>query len=81
MKVLALSVKGAEYLYKASTAHKVSKASAEKIAAALNKAGYKTDGGRLVWYAHDVADWETAGIYASAQAFRVYRGSVKRTLT
>lgn len=40
MKVLAVSLKGQEYFFRASTAHKVSERSAKKIMDALNKVRY-----------------------------------------
>ena len=76
MLVLAISIQGAEYAYNAASAHKVSKASAEKIAAALNKAGYKLKPGQ-VWYPHTVYYLDNAYAYAENQAFTVYKGSIR----
>lgn len=80
MFIVAQSVKGKEFLFKASTSHRVSKASAEKIAAALNRAGFMLPAsGGLVWYVHDVSDYDPAADYAHFQSFSVYRGTIKRT--
>ena len=76
MIVLAKSVKGAEYMYKASTAHKVSKASAEKIAAALNEKKWQLNDGEI-WYMHDVAEFTNAGAYADRQSFVIRAGVLK----
>ena len=79
MKVLAISIRGAEFMYSPKTAHKVSAASAQKIADALNAAGYMLkDNPRGVWYIHDVDKYDTAFDYAAYQSFSVYKGTIRR---
>lgn len=79
MLVLAQAQKGAEYFYNPKTAHAVSNASGEKIRDALNKAGYMFNGkDGIVWHLFDVSSWDAAGIYASGQAFKIYRGAIRR---
>lgn len=78
MKVVALSVKGQEFLYKASTAHKVAEEKAQKVADALNEVKYKLDG-NYVWYVHDVDQYDDAYYYAEAQRFTYGKnGAIKR---
>lgn len=80
MLVLAISKQGAEFLYKASTAHKVSKASADKIAEALNASGYMLKAGE-VWHKHEVylyGSGANAAAYAEGQAFTIRRGVISR---
>ena len=76
MKILAISCEGSEFFYRASTAHKVSKASANAICKALNEIRYNLKPGE-VWHVHDVEGWENAGIYAETQAFRMYKGRLQ----
>lgn len=77
MLILAISVSGHEYFYKASTAHSVPKAAAEDIAARLNKAGYMLKPGEC-WFVHDIAEFEAAAVYASGQRFYRRNGSIYR---
>lgn len=76
MKVIAIACEGKEFLYRASTAHKVSKASADIICKALNDIRYKLNPGE-VWHVYDVSGWENAGIYSETQAFRRYKGRLQ----
>jgi len=76
MKVIAISAKGHEFLYKPSTAHKVSERSGRKIMDALNKAGYKLKENE-VWHMHDVDCYDNAYAYASYQEFTIYKGSIR----
>ena len=75
MKILAISVKDHEYLYKAETAHKVSERSAAKIADTLNERRHHLKENE-VWHIHDVAEWENAGIYAEDQRFTIRNGTI-----
>lgn len=76
MKILAISVKGQEFLYKPATAHKVSDRSGKAIMDALNKAGYGLKEGE-VWHIHDVDRYDNAYAYASYQEFTVYKGNIR----
>lgn len=76
MKILAVSAKGHEFMYKASTAHKVSERSGKAIMDALNKAKYKLKENE-VWHMHDVSRYDNAYAYATYQEFTVYKGSVR----
>ena len=82
MTILAKSVKDHEFLYNAKTAHKVSKANAEKIRDVLNGCNYKLKDGET-WHIHDVSEtYDNAGAYASYQAFTINKkGIVKETFT
>lgn len=76
MKVIAIACEGKEFLYRASTAHKVSKASADIICKALNDIRYKLNPGEI-WHVYEVSGWDNAGIYAGTQAFRRYNGRLQ----
>ena len=75
MNVVAISVKGKEYLYKASSAHKVAPQYAEQICEALNKNKFRLNEGE-VWYPHEVENWSNGWAYAEIQSFRVVSGSI-----
>lgn len=76
MKVLAISMKGHEYFFRASTAHKVSERSAKKIMDALNKAKYGLKENE-VWHLHEVGMYDNAYAYATYQEFRIYKGNIR----
>ena len=77
MAVLAIAVKGKEYLYNASTAHLVSNASADFIRDALNAAKYKLKENE-VWHKYDRLDYtSTAWDYASHQKFARYKNRIR----
>lgn len=77
MYCIAISVKGAEYMYRAKTAHRVSKASGQKIADALNEARYQLKDNE-VWHVHEIDRYDFAYPFADAHAFKVYKGSIRR---
>ena len=79
MLILAISCKGQEYLYKKSTAHKVSKASANKICQALNTVKYKLNDNE-VWHIHEVYGYEDAAVYAEGQEFKIYRNNLREVI-
>ena len=76
MKVLAISVSGHEYMYKASTARKVSERSATQICDICNAVKYRLKPGEC-WYIHDVDKYDTAYDYAMYRAFTIRNGIVK----
>ena len=75
MKIAAITIKGTEFIYKASTAHKVPKSSGADIVDALNRAGFRLRPGE-VWHLYDIDRYSGAYDIASCQGFRVYRGRV-----
>lgn len=77
MKIVAISVKGQEFLYKPRTAHKVSNKSANYICAELNRVQYKIDDNH-VWHIHEVDEYDDASVYAEEQSFTVRKGGVYR---
>lgn len=77
MFILAISKKGAEFAYNARTAHKVSKASAEKIKTVLNKLRYKLTRDDQVWFVHEVDQYDQAYDFAEYQRFTIYKGMIK----
>lgn len=76
MKVLAISLKDHEFMYKAATAHKVSARSGESIMDALNKARYDLKENE-VWHMHEVDSYDNAYSYATYQEFSVYKGNIR----
>jgi len=78
MTILAKAVKGHEWMFTTASAHKVSKASAKVIRDALNGIKYDLKDGETWWIYEDVSEWENAGIYASVQAFKRYKGNIRR---
>lgn len=75
MLVIAKSVKGKEFLYKADTARKVSKASAEKICEIVNDMKWRLEENE-VWHIHEVDQYDDAYFYAERQAFTIRNGVV-----
>ena len=76
MTILAISAKGQEYLYRASTAHKVSKAKAKMIADALNRIQYKIKDNE-VWFIHEVDQYDSAYVFAEGQKFTTYKNKLR----
>lgn len=76
MKILAISIKGREFVYNPSTAHKVSERSGKAIMDALNKARYNLKENE-VWHMHEVGPYDNAYAYATYQEFTIYKGSVR----
>lgn len=75
MLVLAKSVKGKEFLYRADSAHKVSASSADYICKVLNERKFKLEDGS-VWFKHAVDEYDTAYQYAEFQSFTNRKGIV-----
>ena len=76
MKIVAVSPKGKEYIYNFTTAHEVSKASAEKICKCLNDHKFRIRDDQ-VWAIHDADRYDNGYYYAEDQKFRVYKGQVR----
>ena len=70
MTVVARSVKGKEFLYSASSAHRVAPKEAQIIADALNRAEYGITPDQ-VWFVHDVGPCDNAYGYGSLQGFQM----------
>ena len=77
MKIIAKSKAGAEYLYKAESAHAVSERSAETILRVLNENKWNLRDGEI-WHIHDVDSYDNAYYYAQGQKFTIRKGIVKR---
>ena len=75
MTVIAKSMKGREFLYKADTARKVSKRSAETILKVLNEMRWRLNDDE-VWHIHEVDEYDKAYYYAERQAFTIRNGVV-----
>lgn len=76
MKIAAITIKGTEFVYRGSTAHKVPERSAAAIVDALNTAGFRLRPGEC-WHLYDIDKYTGAYDFALCQAFRVYRGAVR----
>jgi len=76
MKVIAKSTKGQEFMYNASSAHKVSEMSAKYICKVLNEYKFRISENE-VWFIHDVDRYDLAYEYAQFQKFTVRNGIVK----
>lgn len=70
MIVVAKAVKGHEFLYSASSAHRVAPKKAQKIVDALNKCGYALKDGE-VWHTFDVGMYDNAHAYGEMQGFQM----------
>ena len=77
MYVLAISKKGAEFFYKAETAHVVKEKQAEIIAQVLNNCKVAVDGTETVWALHEIDKYSTAYTFACEQAFLATRDGMK----
>lgn len=69
MKVIAKSIKGAEFMYNPE--------SAETILKVLNECKYKLQNEKEVWHIHDVYPIDKAYAYAEGQKFTIRKGTVK----
>ena len=78
MLVIAISCKGKEFMYKASTAHKVSKNSAKIICDICNRCGFMiTDPDKETWFIHEIDRYDSAYTYYLLQEFKIRKGIVK----
>lgn len=76
MLVLARCEKGREFLYRASSVHAVSKASANVIMEVLNKYKYQLGKGET-WYKLEIDEYSLAYDIAQTQKFTIRKGLVK----
>ena len=76
MKIVALSKKGAEFLYDPTTAHKVPQTKAEEYANDLNACGYMTSD-TAVCYVHDIDTYDTVYNDALCQEFYTHKHILK----
>ena len=78
MTVVARAVKGKEFLYSASSAHRVATNKAQKIADALNKVewGITPD---QTWHVYDVGMYDNAHAYGEMQGFQMRKdGTIRK---
>ena len=76
MKIVAISVQGQEFLYKARTSHRVSERSSETICELLNKVRYQLGNGE-VWFIHEIDRYDNAYDFALNQKFTLRMGTLK----
>lgn len=78
MKVVARAVKGKEFLYSASSAHRVAENKAQKIADALNRAEWGITP-EQVWFVYDVGMYDNAYAYGEMQGFQMRKdGTIRK---
>ena len=78
MIVVARAVKGQEFLYSASSAHRVSPTHAQKVADALNHAEYGITP-EQTWFVYDVGMYDNAYAYGELQGFQIRKdGTIRR---
>ena len=69
MKIVAKTIKGKEFFYDPTTAHRVNIAKAELIAKTLNGCGYSLKGDQT-WHTYDIDRYDVrAYVYAENQQF------------
>lgn len=68
MKVLAITKTGAEYLYKANTAHKVNAKKIEWVCGLLNRQKWGINDGEM-WRVYEIDKYDNAYYYAQRQSF------------
>lgn len=76
MKIVAIAVKGKEFLYRASSAHRITSGKAENIAELLNEYKYKLKDGEI-WYVFDADEYSVSYGYALNQSFSLRSGALK----
>ena len=77
MLVIARTNKGKEFLYDASTARAVSKASAARILKVVNDYQFLLDPAKnQIWHIYEVSEIDTAYQYAQFQKFTIRNGIV-----
>ena len=67
---IALTQEGTEYLYNYASAHSVpgkTQKPAQKIADALNTAGYQTENGARKWHVYENDGYSSGAVYAEYQ--------------
>ena len=77
MIVLAKAVLGQEFFYSASSCHEVSKASADFICNALNKARYNLKEGEVWHRFDDFTQYSNGWTFALGQKFFKYNGNIR----
>lgn len=77
MTVIAIAKQGQEFMYNASTAHKVNEKKADAIIKALNEIKYKLNDGEI-WHKYNVDKYDRAFEYALSQRITAGKSGIKR---
>ena len=78
MTVVARAMKGKEFLYSASSAHRVSPKNAQKICDALNRAEYGITP-EQTWFQYEVGMYDNAFAYGEMQGFQLWKdGTIRK---
>ncbi len=75
MKVIAISVKGHEFLYSLNSVHRVSDKNAKRICDCLNRNSFRLKENE-VWHIHDVDKYDSAYDVAQFQKFQIRNGKL-----
>lgn len=73
MKIAAKTREGAEFMYSASSAHKISERSAARIVEALNANKYQLRPGEK-WHVYNIDEYSAAYIVAQCHQFTIRNG-------
>lgn len=81
MLIVALAIRGKEYLYKSNTAHKVSKRSSKIILNTLNKYNPEFKHG-YIWHLYEIDEYDVVPYTAALhQRFIKYKHYIKEKIT
>lgn len=81
MKIVAITVKGHEWMYAAATAHRVAEKTAQKVCDALNSVRFHLKTDNDIWHVYDIGTYEYMDSYASFQKFTIGKnGHLKRVV-
>lgn len=73
MKIAAKTREGAEFMYSAQSAHRISERSAARIVEALNENRYQLRPGEK-WHVYTIDQYSAAYIVAQCHAFTLHNG-------
>ena len=80
MYIIAKTIKGREFMYIKSTAHRITAGDPEKICEILNAYNYKLKAGEI-WHSYQIAPYEAEISPAFYQVFRLNRsGTLKEII-
>lgn len=74
--IIAKTRAGQEFIYSKRNSYSVSKASANRIAEAMNKAQWNIQQGEK-WHVYEIGEWEKDYMAAGYQRLSIYKGHIK----
>lgn len=75
MKIIAIAMKGQEYMYSLRSVHRVSEKYAKGICDCLNRNNFRLKENE-VWHIHDVDKYDSAYDVAQFQKFQIRNGKL-----